>query len=258
MLLVLSNPCIPQAYVLPAKQVLHLMASKRIAPQTLEVQLTVSQQPVDGAPLEATALRETLNFSFPDRFRADTVGEDYRRISIQTAQERLVVVNGEIQAGPPERFEIYKDILLIETRTAMAAYLTRLGLDVDQSSLGRFENDYCFVIGAQYPDERAAQLWVHKDTFRPLRLILPSAVQSPQEERFDIRFLDWGQIEGAAYPMLIQIFRNHQLYREMRVENLQADPVQDPALFDTAALRATRPPWEGGVNITPPQMPPEP
>lgn len=236
--LMLLVPPAVQAYVLPGKQVLALMAEKRAAPQTLEVQQVVSQLPVDGSPAEVTTLQETLLFNYPDRFRADTTGVDFRRISIQSGQDRLVVVNGQIQTGPPERFEVYKDILLLETRTAMVAYLTQLGVDLNRTCLGRFEDNYCFVVGAHSAEERTPQLWVAKDTFRPLRLVLPPSTLSPQEGMLEVRFLDWGQVEGAAYPMLVQIFRKHQLSREMRVENLKVDPVWDPAVFDTAGLRA--------------------
>ena len=226
-----------KAYVLPGKQVLSLMAEKRVMPKTLEVQQTVSQMPTDGLSAEAVTLQETLFFSFPDRFRAETTGGNYRRISIQSGQERLVVVNGQIQSGPPEQFEVYKDILLLETRTAMAAYFMQLGVDLNRTCLGRFEDHYCFVVGAYSAEERTPQLWVEKDSFRPLRLILPPTAMSPQEGVLEVRFLDWGQVEGAAYPMLVQIYRKHQLFREMRVEDLQVDPVQDPALFDTAGLQ---------------------
>ena len=236
--LMLLLPPVVHAYVLPGKQVLALMAEKRVAPQTLEVQQIVSQLPIDGSPEEVTTLQETLLFNHPDRIRADTTGIDFRRISIQSGQDRLVVVNGQIQTDPPERFEVYKDILLLDTRTAMVAYLTQLGVDLNRSCLGRFEDNYCFVIGAHSAEEPTPQLWVAKDTLRPLRLILPPATLSPQEGMLEVRFLDWGQVEGAAYPMRVQIYRKHQLFREMRVENLKVDPVWDPAVFDTAALRA--------------------
>ena len=218
------------------------MAEKRVVPQTLEVQQAVSQFPTDGSPAAVISLQETLSFNYPDRFRADTVGENYRRISIQTAQDRVVVVNGQVQTGPTDRWDAYKDLLLIKTRSALTAYLTQLGLDLDRTCLGRFEDDYCFVIGAQTLNAQTPQLWVQKDTFRPLRLILPPATMSNLEARLEIRFLDWAQVEGTMYPMMIQILRNHQLYREMRVENLQVDITQDPALFDTVGLRATLPP----------------
>ncbi len=236
--LALLVPSATVAYVLPGRQVVALMAEKRLAPQTLEVRQAVSPLAVDGSDAEAAALQETLFFSFPDRFRADAAGAGYRRISIQSGQDRLVAVNGQIQTGPPERFEIYKDILLLETRTALSAYLRQLGIDLDRTCLGRFEEHYCFVVGARSPEEQSPQLWIAKDTFRPLRLLLPPSAASPQEGMLEIRLLDWGQVEGAAYPMLVQIYRRHQLFREMRVEELRVDPAQDPSLFDTAGLRA--------------------
>ena len=87
-------------------------------------------------------------------------------------------------------------------------------------------------------------------------LHLKKPALAPEEGAFEIRFLDWGQIEGAAYPMLIQVFRQHQLVREMRVENLRVDPSQDPALFDTAGLRATLPQWGAAPILTPPPASP--
>ena len=261
----LLMPSVARAYVLPGKQVLALMEEKHSVPQSLEVRQVVSQLPLDGAPLLAATLRETLHFHYPDRFRSDTSGESYQRIAIRTPQDRLVVVNGQIRTGPPARFEAYTEILLKHTRVALSEYLLQMGVDLDVTSLGRFEDDYCFVIGAAYPDQNSAQLWVQKDTFRPLRLMLPPSALDPQAGTLEVRFLDWGQIEGAVYPMLVQIYRKHQLFREMRVENLRVDAVQDPVLFDTAALRATLPIWvpepiltPPASNLTPPTSPPPP
>ncbi len=245
-----------RGYVLPGGQVLALMEAKRAVPQSLEVRQVVSRMPLDGAPRLAVELQETLHYRFPDHFRSDIRGDGYQRTSIRTPLDRLVVVNGQIQSEPSERFEDYPAILLNATRTAMTDYLRGVGVDLALTSLGRFEGDYCFVIGAAYPDQNAAQLWIQKDTFRPLRLMLPPSVLNPEAGALEIRFLDWGQIEGAAYPMRIQVYRKHQLWREMRVENLRVDPVQDPAFFDTAGLRATLPDWGAEPILAPPALSP--
>ncbi len=236
-------PAALRAYVLPGKQLLALMAERRTIPRTLEVKQTVSQLPEDGAPRMAAAFRETLYFGFPDRFRSDTIGENYHRISIRAPEDTLVVVNGQVRSGAPERFEVYKDLLMINSREALAAYLGQLGVDLNQTRLDRFEEDYCVVVGARNPLANTPQLWVRKDSFLPLRLTLPPSLLNPQEGALEVRYLDWGQIEGAVYPMLIQIYRKHQLFREMRVENLRVDLPQDPLLFSAAALRATLPQW---------------
>ncbi|MDJ0721544.1 MAG: hypothetical protein QNJ04_07930 [Desulfobacterales bacterium] len=243
-------------YVLSGGQVLAQMEAKRSVPQSLEVRQVVSRMPLDGAPRRAAELQETLNYRYPDHFRADSRGDDFQRTSIRTPQDRLVVVNGQIQSGPPERFETYQAILLNTSRAAMSEFLLGLGVDLDLTSLGRFEDAYCYIIGADYPDESASQLWIEKDTFRPLRLMLPPPVLTPEEGALEIRFLDWGQIEGTAYPMRIQVYRQHQLVREVRVANLRVDPLQDPALFDTAGLRATLPQWGAAPILTPPPASP--
>ena len=133
----------------------------------------------------------------------------------------------------------------------------QLGVDLDQTRLDRFEAEYCVVIGAHDPLANTAQLWVHKDSFLPLRLTLPPSPLNPQEGALELRFLDWGQIEGAVYPMRIQILRQHQLFREMRVENLRADAPQAPLLFDAAALRVTLPQWTPAPMGLSPALPTE-
>ncbi|MGD9250299.1 MAG: hypothetical protein PVG19_03710 [Desulfobacterales bacterium] len=246
-----------KAYVLSGRHLLALMAEKRTVPQTLEVQQAVSQLPDGDAPRQAASLRETLYFGFPDRFRSDTLGENYRRLSIRTPQDTLVVVNGQIRSGVPERFEIYKDLLMINSREALGTFLGQLGVDLDQTRLDRFAEHYCVVVGARDPLANTPQLWVQKDSFLPLRLTLPPSLLNPQEGALEVRYLDWGQIEGAVYPMLIQIYRKHQLFREMRVENLRADLPLDPLLFDAAALRATLPQWIPEPIDTSPALPME-
>ena len=250
---VLPTPAL-NAYVLSGEQVLALMAKKRTFPQTLEVKQAVSQLPDDDVPRLAELLRETLYYSFPDRLRSDTLGEDYRRISIRTPQDAVVVVNGQVRSGAPERFEIYKNLLLMNSRAALETFLGRLGIDLNQTRLDRFEENYCVVIGARDPLMNTPQLWVQKDSFLPLRLKLPPPLLNPQEGALDVRYRDWGQIEGALYPMLIQIYRKHQLFREMRVENLRVDLPLDTLLFDAAALRATLPQWmPAPIKIVPPE-----
>ena len=253
---VLPPPAL-KAYVLSGKQVLALMAEKRTFPQTLEVKQAVSQLPDDDAPRVAESLRETLYYGFPDRLRSDTLGEDYRRIAIRTPQDAVVVVNGQVRSGAPERFGIYKDLLLMGSRGALETFTGRLGIDLNQTRLDRFEENYCVVVGARDPLMNTPQLWVQKDSFLPLRLTLPPSLLNPQEGALDVRYLDWGQIEGTLYPMRIQIYRKHQLFREMRVENLRVDLPLDPLLFDAAALRATLPQWmPAPLEIVPPEAGP--
>ena len=104
------------------------------------------------------------------------------------------------------------------------------------------------MVGARFPDETAAQLWVAKDTFHPLRLILPPASMSSGEGPVEIRYRNWIFTEGVAYPMHVVMWQNHQMVQEIRVDRLQVNPVLASDLFDVMALREewSRPGVRGG------------
>jgi hypothetical protein len=149
----------------------------------------------------------------------------------------LRAVNGVLQEGSPPRYARYADILMVKPRSALADHLRAMGVDVDVSSLGRLEDHYGYVVGARFPDENAAQLWVAKDTFLPMRLLLPPAAMSSGEGPVEIRYRNWTFVDGLAYPMHIVLWQNHQIKEEIRVDRLQVNPVLSGDLFDFAALR---------------------
>lgn len=50
-------------------------------------------------------------------------------------------------------------------------YLTELGVDVKKVSLGLYEYEPVFIIGADPTDEKSAQVWVQKNNFLPVKQI---------------------------------------------------------------------------------------
>jgi hypothetical protein len=134
-----------------------------------------------------------------------------------------------------------------------------MGVDVQVSSLGRLEDHYCYVVGARFPNEDVAQLWVDKDTFLPFRLLLPSSALQPEAGPVEIRYRNWTFVEGAAYPMHVVLMQDHQVMEEARVDRVQVNPVLNSDVFDTAFLRQqwSRPttPTETHSNPAPPSVP---
>ncbi len=100
---------------------------------------------------------------------------------VLTKLESLTAVNGKIVDEPENVFDRYKDILLYHSRETLHVKLNWLGVEVSLTSLGRFQDKIAFVIGAQYPEESRSQLWVDKETFRPIRWLLVNP--SPAGER---------------------------------------------------------------------------
>lgn len=237
-LLLVTLPVSAMAYVLMGEHVLDLMVKALGQADTLEVtQMVTVSTAATATPLPTSALQETVRIRFPYDFRADASGDGYLRQIVISGGTALMAVNGVLQGGPLPRYARYNEILMVKPRQALADHLRMLGVDVTISSLGRLEDRYCYVVGARFPDETVAQLWVAKDTFYPLRLILPPTANSPGEGPVEIRYRNWTFTEGVAYPMHVVMRQNHQIMQEIRVDRLQINPVFSSDLFDIAALR---------------------
>jgi hypothetical protein len=235
-LVLAAMPMSANAYVLMGEHVLDLMVKALGHADTLKVTQTVTLNAAD-IPLVPATLPETVRIRFPYDFRADGAGDGYQRQMLMSGGRVLMAVNGVPQDGPPPGYARYADILMVKPRPALADHLRTMGIDVSVSSLGRLEDDYCYVVGARFPDENAAQLWVAKDTFLPMRLMLPPAAMSTGEGTVEIRYRNWTFVDGLAYPMHIVLWQNHQIKEEIRVDRLQVNPVFSSDLFDLSALR---------------------
>ena len=134
------------------------------ADQTIQVEENITVE-------ETLKLEETLRFIFSNAFRSDAKSLDSERIYVVSGDTSLTVVDGNIVPAAANRFDLYKDILLFRTREGLAERLLELGVDVSVSSLGRFEGEIKFVIGAEYPDESVSQIWFDRETFLPTRWI---------------------------------------------------------------------------------------
>ena len=250
-LILIAIPMSAAAYVLMGEHVLDLMVKALGHADTLEVNQTLTiHAPATTSPQPPPALQETVRIRLPYDVRADASGDGYQRQMLISGRAALMAVNGVLQNGPLPRYARYNDIMMVKPRQALVEHLRMMGIDVTVSSLGRLEDRYCYVVGARFPDETAAQLWVAKDTFHPLRLVLPPASTTSGEGPVEIRYRNWIFTEGVAYPMHVVMWQNHQMVQEIRVDRLQVNPFLASELFDIMALREewSRPGVNGGED----------
>ena len=185
--------------------------------------LLVTQKLVlhDDNPNKNTVeLSETLKYVFPNTFRSDILSENIQRIRILSEKGVLTVIDGKTSDEPESPYDHYKDLLLFRSREMLQERLSHLGVDAKISSLGRFQGNPAYVLGAQYPDETFPQVWLDKNTFRPLRWIITSQTQ----QRLEVRYLQWQKLEKTWYPMRIEFIADGNLVREIHVENIEVDP----------------------------------
>lgn len=234
-----------EAYVLEGPHVLDLMTRKKSSPQTLlvEQQVVIEDPALSDQPIE---LEETLRYSFPDTFRADTQHELTHRILVVARNQALVVVDDQIISNQQGQFDHYKDVLLYRSRHLLHLALIEQHVDVGVTSLGRWDDHIVVVIGARYPDESVSQLWVDKELFLPLRWIIVAADNSQDQEASRLEFIyrDWRKINKVWYPMQIETTLNQKRIRLVRVKTVKKDVVLDAELFNISNLMTLYEPAE--------------
>jgi hypothetical protein len=186
---------------------------------------------------ESIQLDESLRYVFSEAFRSDSVSDDNQRIYVFRDGQTLTVIDGVISSGAGTRFDLYKDLLLYRSREVLSERLSDLGIDISLSSLGRFEGQPAFVVGAEYPDETLPQVWVDMETFQPLRMIIPSGSASYSTDFLEIRYSQWQKIGKIWYPMRIEFIQDGATVRTIEVNGYQVDAVFSKEVFDIARLK---------------------
>jgi hypothetical protein len=172
------------------------------------------------------------------------------RIHLFTKGRALTISDGRAMVGDTVWFDRYKDLLLYHSRVMLANHLVLEGIDISISSLGRFEDKIVFVVGAEYPDETESQVWIDKDTFRPVRMILKGMSTHPETTAFEFRYRNWQEFDGVSYPMSIEFLQDEQLVRRIRVESVTVDPSFSKDIFDIQALQSRFTPREPDEKTT--------
>ncbi len=231
------------AYVLRSGHILQLMAGSlgKIKHLRINQHIVVLNAPaVDNGQLR---LPETLHYSFPAKFRSDIDSAPIQRTHVVSNQVALTVTNRHITSDAGTLFDQYKDLLLLRSRHLLEQRLGGMGINTGISSCGRFNETLALVIGAQYPDESVSQVWVDKETFRPLRWIIKT--DEPLVREFEIRYLQWQETGGGWYPWRVEFYENQMLVRQILVDRVFPEKAIAREMFDIAALKKQ---FEGSVN----------
>lgn len=222
------------AYVLKSGHILQLMAGSSGKAKYLRINqhIIVFDYLADNGKI---IFPETVYYSFPAKFRSDIISESIQRIHIVSNQAALTVTDGHITSEAGSLFDSYKDLLLLRSRYLLERRLKDMGIDTGISSFGRFNDTLALVIGAQYPDESVSQVWVDKETFRPLRWIIKT--DEPLIREFEIRYLQWQETGGGWYPWRVEFYENQMLVRQIAVERVSPEKTIAREVFDVVALK---------------------
>jgi len=181
-------------------------------------------------------LKEVVHYRFPERFRADIQGDGTRRIHILNRGSALTIVDGRAEADTETRFDLYKDILLFRYRPLLEERLTRFGVDVSVSSVGRLEEELVYIVGALYPDTSVPQVWIDKGTFLPLRWIITRTTGGNHTDSLEVRYSQWGRFDDVHCPGRVDFLQGDRLVRRIQVDDVVVNGAFPDGLFDTEHL----------------------
>jgi hypothetical protein len=206
----------------------------------------VSDHPLSSPTLpeaiqpETIQLEESLKYLFSEAFRSDIVSELNRRVFVSNQGQTITVIDGVISDAAESKFHVYKDLLLFRSRETLSERLSNLGIDISVSSLGRFDGRLALVVGAEFPDQTVPQMWVDKETFEPLGIIVfeEKSPYSDQTVFLQIRYSNWQQIGKINYPMRIEFIQDDVLVRAIEVDDYQINPGFSKDVFDIVRLRS--------------------
>jgi len=250
-LILLGQAVAASAYILPAEQILTLMIDKFGPADTLVVsQKTVLYDPaLEGGVRE---LEEILYYRYPDRFRSEVRTPGLKRIQVVNQEDTVIIIDGKIVGQMETLFDHFKDLLLYRKTGLLVDRLSQLGVNLQVVSLGRFNDKVAYVIGAKYPDDSVPQVWIDKNTFRPIGLILGDGCGETPLRRVEYHDYHTEPDQGGGYPTRILFFENGSLVRMHALDIVQINSHVPDRLFDVAYLKSISQP----VAPTPPALSP--
>lgn len=182
-----------------------------------------------------------ITYKHPDSYRSEIMAGQRKWVYVRSGNESVAVVDGRIARTAGTVFDRFPELLFAPSRKGLEAALLNLGVDVAVSSLGRFEGNIAYVVGAIYPDESRPQVWFDQKTFRPIRWLAPPSALSGDSAVLEILFSDWRQKGGTWFPMEIELKVDGETVREMKVKEITPGTELQPALFDIAHIRSSHP-----------------
>jgi hypothetical protein len=188
------------AYIPPASFILHEVAKKHLSYSTIRVRTHVIGLDGNGNP-NGVRLREITFANAKDGTLRSWITDDSGKVLYSS--ERVSNVGPKSAKTP-----VVAEVLFDTNSVRMASVLKSVGIQIpvgkdanateentggDKMSLHRWNHSVAWVLG------KAAQLWIEKDTFIPVRVIAPARGDS---QLYDFQMENFKYYDEYAYPRL--------------------------------------------------------
>lgn len=228
-----------RAHVLQGPHILDLAAKAMVRPVGLVVQQQTLWDAEPGVEDAGNRTEETLWFSYPGKFRSETIEGTPRAIRVWSDNRFAGVVDGVLVSSTPSGPDLYPAPLLFRDRESLQHHLEANGVDVRLSSLQRYDDAVCYVVGDVKTD-RASTFWVDKETFFPVKY-----TRFGNGRRIEIRYQNWSRVSRTWYPMEISIHVDDLPVSVINVISFELESSFAASLFDVDHLLNHYPEFSG-------------
>ena len=247
-ILILFLPCSNgYAFIPEGPQIISLAVEKIVEP----VGITLSQKrkvyhgkkdqenliEPEKTELSYIEMTEKLWFSYPGKFRSEAVTGNHDMICVESKGKFIKIIDEFIESKEKSLIDLYTDILLFRKPESLTKRLKASGVNINLSSLKRYEDKIYFVVGTPpTPEQPSSSLWVEKDSNFPERYTI-----NKDGLFVDIFYKDWQKVSRTWYPMKIVIFLDGVLFSEASAEKFELEADFEKNLFNIKRLKSIFP-----------------
>ncbi len=220
------------AFVPQGPHVIKLAADSMVEPAGIELRQTAKIYTVWADPAASFEITEKLRYWYPGKFCSKSVYQGHRMMTVVSGEKFVKVIDGRIAARTRSAADHYFDILLYRDRVRLQAALEAAGVDIEKSSLQRYEDRICFTVGALPRKERpASSFWVDKETLLPVRYTVAG-----NGVLVDTRYRSWRKMSRTWYPMKIEVFLDETLLLAVNADGFELESDFESSVFNVDSV----------------------
>ncbi|MEM6532725.1 MAG: hypothetical protein AAF654_08870 [Myxococcota bacterium] len=221
-----------QAYISSGIQLVENMSARRAKLKLRDVTALLTAE-VDAVD---TPVEERIFVKSPERLRLVQELPDETTIYIEREGARATGTEASMKKLPGASTEMLAALLMPRGEdnggkaTRLISLLRRAGVNTKVTALGIYGDDVrstAYIIGARSWETDKPQLWIDRENFQPVRLIMKA-----DGVLYESRFTGYGSPTGGAwFPETIENYRDGKLVRRSRLNEIRTNEDLPETLF---------------------------
>lgn len=223
-------------YLTSSAQLLDNLADRRgnLKLQDVSAQLTADIEGIDS-PVE-----ERIFIKSPERLRLVQETPDGTRLYIEREGRRAEGSESSLKSLSGPSTGMLAALLMPRGSTPgekvnrLLSLLKSVGINTRSVNLGIYGDDVresAFIIGAKAWESDKAQLWIDRESYQPVRLVIYDE-SGGERVRYESRYLGYGSPAGGVwFPETIENYRNGELVRRSRLNEVRTNENLPESMF---------------------------